>query len=250
MFERPSTLPPVLKALIAQSGGWIFVWLIGRFGVLPGAIWTLVFVQAIAAVVIAAWLRSARWWLPIHLVFTPLAVAALALGVPSWVWLAAFVALALVYWGSFRTQVPLFLTNRKTAKAVAGLLPPQSVAVLDIGCGIGSLLVVLAESRADVRLTGIENAPVPFVLARLRSRRWPNAAVMRGDFFAHSWAEFDLVYAFLSPVPMARVWEKAQREMKAGSLLVSNGFEIPARAPDRVVEIDDRRGTRLLVFAL
>lgn len=250
MFERPTTLPAALKALIAQLGGWIFAWLIGRFGLSPGGIWTLAFTQAAAAVVIAAGLRGARWWLPIHLVFTPLAVATLALGVPSWMWLAAFAALALVYWSSFRTQAPLFLTNRKTAEAVAGLLPPKSVAVLDIGCGVGSLLVALAKFRADIRLTGIENAPAPFALARLRSRKWPNVAVARGDFFAHSWAEFDLVYAFLSPVPMARVWEKARREMKAGSLIVSNGFGIPGRAPDRVVEVDDRRGTRLLVFAL
>ncbi|MDR1423872.1 MAG: class I SAM-dependent methyltransferase [Azoarcus sp.] len=250
MLKHLTALPPAPKALVAQCGGWIFVWLSGHFGWLPGGIWTLALVQAVAAVVIAAAGRSAWWWLPIHLVFTPLAVATLALGVPSWVWLAAFVALALVYWRSFRTQVPLFLTNHKTAQAVAGLLPSSSAAVLDIGCGLGSLLVVLAECRVDIRLTGIEQAPAPFAFAWLRSRKWPNVTVMRGDFFAPSWAEFDLVYAFLSPVPMARVWEKAQREMRAGSLLVSNGFEIPGRAPDRVIEIDDRRGTRLLIFAL
>ncbi|MDR1855224.1 MAG: class I SAM-dependent methyltransferase [Azoarcus sp.] len=242
-------MPPALKALLAQLGGWFVAWLLARFGLLSAGIWPLVFAQAVAAVVVAAGLRSARWWLPIHLVFTPLAVATLALGIPSWAWLAAFVALALVYWSSFRTQVPLFLTNRKTADAVAELLP-TGAAVLDIGCGVGSLLVALAQKRADLRLTGIENAPAPCALAWLRTRKLANVTVARGDFFARSWAEFDVVYAFLSPVPMAEVWEKARREMKPGSVLVSNSFAIPGVEPQRVVEVDDRRRTRLLVFAL
>jgi hypothetical protein len=49
---------------------------------------------------------------------------------------------------------------------------------------------------------------------------------------------------------MAAVWEKARREMKAGSLLVSNSFGIPGREPDRILEVADRRGTRLLVFEI
>jgi SAM-dependent methyltransferase len=122
--------------------------------------------------------------------------------------------------------------------------------VLDLGCGIGSLLLPLAAQRPDAQITGIETAPLPFALARFRARKNAAVKVIRGDFFAHSWAEYDLVYAFLSPVPMAAVWEKAQREMKAGSLLVSNSFEIPEKEPERVIEVGDRRGTRLLVFVI
>ncbi|MDR2030960.1 MAG: class I SAM-dependent methyltransferase, partial [Azoarcus sp.] len=152
-------MPPARKALLAQIGGWDVVWLLGRGGLLPAGAWPLILIQAAAAATLAAALRSARWWLPIHLAFTPLALAARALALPPGAWLAAFIALALIYWSSFRTQAPLFLTNRPTASAVAALLPPGPAAALDIGCGIGTLLAALAPRRADLRLTGIETAP-------------------------------------------------------------------------------------------
>ena len=241
-------LPPALKALLAQLCGWGTVWLLGQFGLLPGGVWLLAFSQAVAATIVAAILRSARWWLPIHLAFTPLVFAAHALEIPSGVWLAVFAVFALVYWSSYRTQVPLFLTNRQTACAVAGLLPSGPIEVLDVGCGIGSFLTAFARQRPDVRLTGIESAPAPFALARLRAH--PGITVIRGDFFAQSWAGYDLVYAFLSPVPMPDVWKKARCEMKPGSLFVSNSFGIPGVEPNRVIEVADRRRTRLLVFEI
>jgi SAM-dependent methyltransferase len=210
----------------------------------------LAFSQAIAATTAAAALRCSRWWLPIHLVFTPLAFAAHTLGISAGVWLAAFVILALIYWSSYRTQVPLFLTNRQTAHAVAELLPSGPIEVLDIGCGIGSFLAAFAQQRQDARLIGIENAPIPFALSRLQAFKHPAITVIRGDFFAQSWAGYDLVYAFLSPTPMLDVWEKAQREMKPGSLFVSNSFDIPCVEPDRIIKVADRRQTRLLVFEI
>jgi SAM-dependent methyltransferase len=129
-------------------------------------------------------------------------------------------------------------------------LPPGPAAALDIGCGIGTLLAALAPRRADLRLTGIETAPIPFALAFLRTRKHSGVTVVRGDFFAYSWAEYDLVYAFLSPAPMRAVWEKARREMRPGSLFVSNSFTVPGREPECIVEVADRRRTRLLVFVI
>jgi len=247
---RFTTFPPALKALLAQLCGWGVVWLLRQFGLLPDGIWTLAFSQGAAATAVAAMSGCARWWLPIHFVFTPLAFATRSLGVPPAAWLAAFVVFALIYWNSYRTQVPLFLTNRETTRAVAGLLPPGPVEVLDVGCGIGSFLAAFAQQRPDARLTGIESAPVPFALARLRTRKHPATTVIRSDFFTRSWAEYDLVYAFLSPAPMPNVWEKARREMKPDSLFVSNSFEVPGVEPDRVIEVADRRRTHLLVFRI
>jgi hypothetical protein len=47
-----------------------------------------------------------------------------------------------------------------------------------------------------------------------------------------------VVYAFLSPAPMPRLWEKICAEMKPGSLFISNSFPVPGQAPDRVIEVD------------
>lgn len=244
-------MPPALKALVSQLAGGLFAYLLGAAGVLPAGLWPLALSQALGAACAAAALRSARWWLPIHLLFVPLALLTRSAGLaPGW-YLGAFLMLALIYWSSFRTQVPLYLSNAKTAKAVAGLLPPQrSLSVLDIGSGTGSLLRVLARLRPNCRFTGIENAPAPWAFGWLLGRHLSNLDWFRGDFFARSWQGHDVVYAFLSPVPMAAVWNKALQDMAPGSLLISNSFEIPDIRPERIVEVEDRRRTRLLLYRI
>jgi len=245
---RTLRLPAALGALASQVAGLGAVLVAVRAGWLAPEPWPLAFAQGAAACAAAIALRTARWWWPVHLFFGPLVVGALRLGLPSWAYLAAFVALALVYGSSYRTQVPLFLTNRRTAAAVAALLPPRRLSILDIGSGTGAVLRPLARARPDCRLRGIESSWAPHWIACWRSRGMPNLAFERGDFFAAPWSQYDVVYAFLSPVPMPRVWAKAVAEMKPGSLLVSNSFPVPGIEPAQVVDVDDRRATRLYCY--
>lgn len=243
-------MPPALKALLAQLAGGLGAFTLARHGLLDD-LWPLVATQATIAAGTAAALRSARWWLPIHLAFLPLAVSLHRLGLPPGAYLAAFVVLLLIYWTSFRTQVPLYLSNRATAAAVAGLLPSAAPAcVLDIGAGTGSLLRPLARLRPDCRFVGIELAPAPWLLGRVLRARLPNLAWHRGDLFAPSWQDYDVVYAFLSPVPMSAVWRKAAAEMRTGSLLLSNSFPLTGREPDFVVAVGDRRDTHLYGYRI
>jgi precorrin-6B methylase 2 len=242
-------MPPALKALVAQIAGWIIAHALARSGVLPVGLWPLVGAQALAATVSALALRSARWWLPIHLAFTPTAVLASELDIePGW-YLAAFLVLMTIYWTSFRTQVPLFLTNRTTASAVASLLPQgRPIRLLDIGSGTGSLLLHLARRRPDSQFTGIEAAPAPYLIGRLLAYGQSNLTQHRGNFFEASWSDYDVIYAFLSPVPMAQVWTKALQEMHPGSILISNSFAVPGGTPEVIVPASRAGGRELLVY--
>lgn len=244
-------MPPALKALLAQLGGCATIYGLAAAGTWPVGVWPLAFGQAAAAAACAALLGSAKWWLPMHLAFAPLVVAALQLDIaPAW-YLAGFLVLAATFWTSFRTQVPLYLSNRCTVAAIAELLPQRGgLRILDLGSGTGSFVAGIARRRPQWRVCGIEAAPAPWLASRWRTRDLPNVAVRRGDFFRASWSEFDVVYAFLSPVPMAAVWHKARRELPAGGLLVSNSFPVPGRKPDQVVELDDGRATRLFMYRL
>ena len=242
-------MPPALKAFLAQLTGWMIALLLVRAAVIPSGALYVVGTQAMAACAVAYVLRSAPWWLPIHLLFAPLLISANQLGIPSYVYLLAFIALTLVYWSTFRTQVPLYLSNLPTAAAVLEQLPQdRPIRMLDIGSGTGALLIPLARSRPDSRFIGIETAPGPFWLSRLMGRQLANLDFERGDFFKHPWSDYDVVYAFLSPVPMVNVWKKFLRESPSGALLISNSFEVPAVSAEKVVQVEDGRGTCLYLY--
>ena len=214
---------------------------------LPSALLT----QALGACLCALLLRSAHWWLPIHLLFMPAIVLALQFKISPWWYLVGFALLLSIYWTSFRTQVPLYLSNATTAKAVGELLADlKAKRILDIGCGTGSLLARLARQQPTLRCIGIELAPLPWLIARLRCQRLGNVEIHRGNFFAGSWHEHDVIYAFLSPAPMEQVWTKARQEMRPGTLLISNSFPVPGIEPDQTLTLGDRRATRLFLYRM
>lgn len=243
---------PLLKALCAQLAGLALVYGLLQAGSLATApAWMLVAVQAVGACATAMMLGSERWWWLIHLMFTPLLLLAGQLGIaPGW-YLGLFILLSLVYWSTFRTRVPLFLSNRATVNAVAAWLADRPAGqLLDIGSGIASMLRPLARRFPGWCFVGIESAPLPHLAARLLGRGQENLRLQRGDFFARDWGDFAVVYAFLSPVPMQRVGEKAFAEMRGGSTLISNSFALPERTPDRIIEVADRRRTRLYCYTI
>lgn len=210
-------------------------------------------IGAVAAL-LATLSRQPWWWRLIHGIFAPLAwlVAQWEID-PGW-FLAATILLLLVYRGALSGQVPLYLSNRQTALALAGLLPANedgpSARCADLGAGLGSLLRPLAEARPDARFTGVENAPLTWLGGRLLTLGQANLEWRWGSLWDAPLADYDLVYAFLSPVPMPALWEKAKAEMKPGSLFVSNSFPVPEVEPDEIVAVDDARETRLYCYRI
>lgn len=210
--------------------------------------WALALVQGGVAATVAAVRGAPRWWWWIHLGFGPLAWGAQQLGWPAWAWGLAFVLAVLVFWRTDTSRVPLYLSNAVTVQALAALLPPEPVTVADLGCGDARVLRQLARLRPDCQFVGWEHAPLTALWARLASLRQPQVRVVWGSFWDQPLQDYALVYAFLSPAPMPRLWDKAQAEMAPGAVLVSNSFAVPGQKPQRRVRVDDRRATELWVY--
>jgi hypothetical protein len=205
----------------------------------------LVLSQGAIALLLSRWLGLPAWWQVINAAFVPLAwLVAQADVHPGW-FLAGFLLLAVTSLGSLRTRVPLYLSSREAALRVAELAPPGAT-VIDLGCGLGGWLNTLHQTRPDLRLAGVEMAPLNWLISRLRLSR--KADIRLGSLWESDLTQQDIVYAYLSPAPMARLWEKATGEMRPGSLLISNSFAIPGQTPDRVIELDDFNQARLLIW--
>ena len=201
------------------------------------------------ALLAASVTRQTWWWRLIHALFAPLAAGVSVLGIdPGW-FLLAFMLMLLVYRGAITGQIPLYLSNGPTASALAQLIPAHHGAhFIDLGAGVGSVVRRIARQRPDVRLVGVENAPATWLIGYLCTRTHSNCDWRWGDLWRTDLAPFDVAYAFLSPAPMAKLWRKIEREMKPGSVFVSNSFPIPGRDPDSVVDLDDARRTRLYCY--
>lgn len=195
------------------------------------------FAHGVLAAVIARARRMASWWVPILLCFPPAAVLVNALQLPPLLFLGIFLFLLLLFWSTFRSQVPFYPSGRPVWEAVATVLPVgRSLRVIDIGSGLGGAVLHLSRLRPDSRFIGIELAPLPWLVSQMRARFGRSRGnFVRGDYTQLDFADFDVIFAYLSPAAMTALWQKARAEMRAGTLLLSYEFVVEDEPPDRVI---------------
>ena len=242
---RGKKISPVLAALAIQAAIFVGLYLLRPFvedGIdRPVPMLWLVLAQGLIAGIVTRGFGFSIPWVIGQVIAPPLLLFALALDLPSWIFPVILILLVLVFW------------NRTTSEAILKLLPKKNgFYMADLGSGLGGTLRHLSRSRPDAQFSGLETAPLPFALSWLLGRLSgiKNLEFRFQDIFKADLSEFDVVYCFLSPVPMPDLFEKAKKEMKPGSLFISNSFVVPGHKPNRTVKVDDRRQTKLLIWKM
>jgi hypothetical protein len=232
--------PPILRALLAQAAAFGLLLLLTRIPLLANHLgpWGWTILDAVLAVVLTGVLMLPWWWLPIAGLFPILLVTAAGTAVPGWIWGVALGLLLALFGGGVASRVPLYLSGRRVSAALVDLLPRRAGArAIDLGCGLAGPVLVLAKARPDAEVSGIEASPLSWLVARLRCLGRRNARIAFGSIWSADLSDQDLVFAFLSPAPMPRLWEKARAELKPGAFLVSRAFAIPGIEPKRVITL-------------
>jgi hypothetical protein len=224
------------------------VWARLALPALPVLVWAMA--QGAVAALLARAAAMARWWLVIHFVFAPTMALALAITLPPWTFLVGFCALFVVHGATYRTQVPTHLSRKDVIAAVAAQLPRQpGFRCVDLGSGFGGVLSAFAKLRSDGDYHGVEAALLPFGVAWLRGRlngyrlRW-------GSLWQVALVDYDVVYVYLSPAAMPRLWQKVRSEMRPGTLLISNSFAIPGVPPTQTLRIDGRAEAQVYLWRI
>lgn len=228
---------PAVQAVLIQLSSFLLVLIIAQgmwlLSQAPLTIAGAALTQGALAAVLSRCFGLASWWLLIHFGFPVALVAALALQLPSVVFLVGFLALVALYWTTYRTQVPFYPSGPASWEAVAAaLLTDRPIRFIDIGSGLGGLVLHLARRRPESAFTGIEIAPLPWLVSFLRG--WTSrgkSRFIRGDYARIDFASYDVVFAYLSPAAMPALWQKASAEMRPGALLLSYEFNIPGVEP-------------------
>jgi hypothetical protein len=221
-----------LPALLTWSLAW---------GVYLGAGWLgaggfLAFAAALLVSGALAWTGTTPWRRVFMLLGFPLSLVAsgAAAGLPAWAWLLPLALLLLLYPLNTWQDAPLFPTP---LAALDGLqqraVLPAGAKVVDAGCGLGAGLLALRRSYPTAELHGLEWSWPLVVMCAVRCRF---ARVRRADIWASDWSAYDMVYLFQRPESMARAMDKAERELAAGSWLVSLEFEASGFEPNARLE--------------
>ena len=253
MISLLGKLPPSILALLLQAAAFVLAALTLRLFGLHLAPFVFALLCGTLAAAFSRIAGLARWWLIIQFAFAPALVLMLALDIPPGFFLAAFLIMLVVYWSTFRTQVPLYLSSDKVWQALASKLPAeQPFALVDLGSGIGGVLTYLSRTRPQGRYHGIENAPLPFLWSWLRIKfgGHRNCTVRWGSLWNSDLGQYDVVFAYLSPVPMEALWDKARREMRPGSLFISNTFAVPDHPPQETLAVDDLHHSKLFLWRM
>jgi SAM-dependent methyltransferase len=235
---------PAVRALLCQLAAFpltlLTVYLLARGGLRPSYLGAAIVQGALAALLTWRW-RLAPWWIAIQLLFPPALFEASGAGLPPGLFLGIFLFMLLLYWSTFRTQVPYYPSGKTAWAAVAEQLPQgRSIQVIDIGSGLGGLVLDLARRRPDAQVTGIELAPLPWLASWLRARiSGSRARFLLGDYEKRDFQAFDAVFAYLSPAAMTALWQKARREMRPGSMLMSYEFAIDGHPPTVSLYLQD-----------
>lgn len=240
--RRPLRQAPAIQALLlfvlGLVGANVLDVLGQRAGLAPLSPLQTSLLHGVLAALLARLRRMAVWWWLILLVFPVAALGVGQLHWPPWVFLAVFLFLLVLFWSTFRSQVPFYPSGQSAWDAVAGLLPQgRPIRFMDIGSGLGGAVLDLSRRRPESAFTGIEIAPLPWLISRARAALADNRCrFVRGDYLLLDFGDYDVVFAYLSPAAMVALWHKARSEMKPGTLLLSYEFHIPGATPDVVVQ--------------
>jgi methyltransferase family protein len=126
------------------------------------------------------------------------------------------------------TGVPPLSSSSTEAADVVALLKQaglgEQAIVYELGCGWGSLVVALASAFPDARIRGIEMSPLPYWVARLRTRNIPNVSLRRGNFYDFDLTDAQAVTCYLMIKAMPKLADFLDRMLKPATPVVSLTF--------------------------
>lgn len=242
---------PLLKALTCQFLALTITFLIANcFSIFHHPI-VFLLSQSTLAVGGSILIRQPLWWITIHLLFLPLVFIFFTLTIPAWWYLAIVVVMTLIFWGTIRGDVPLFLSSKEVAEVVTVFLGQEKAnRFADLGAGVGSVAIPVATELPNLKVEAWERAPLPFLMSWWRGKNLENYNALRENFFNANFGNYDVIFAFLSPAVMPEVSEKIQREMKSGALFISSSFPAPNWQPESILHLSDFRKTVLYCYRI
>lgn len=136
------------------------------------------------------------------------------------------------------------------AKIEELLLGEGATNVVDLGSGWGCLIMPLAAAMPEARFLGYELSPFPLMVARLRGAlfRRRNVTIARRDLRKVSFTGRDAVICYLYSELLEKLRPNLERDLKPGTMVISNVFDIPGWVPEAVHKLDCSQCPQVYVY--
>lgn len=242
---------PFVGACFAQLISSFLLVLFIKFAPLHLSIWDFAFLQAVISAIITQLIfKLPKWFLYISILFPIFIVLGFNfIHISNWIYLFLFLFFAFTFSHTLKERVPLYLTNKKTHESLKKIIEDSGAKTfIDLGSGLGGVVRAISENK--IESVGVESAPLLWGASALLSFLTFKGKILRQNIWNTDLSQYDIVYAFLSPAIMEKLYQKIKLEMKPNSLFVSNSFEVMGIKPDEVWQLTDQRQTMLYFYRI
>ncbi len=142
------------------------------------------------------------------------------------------------------SRVPFVPVRSRAVKEMLDVFELKDENVLyDLGCGDGRVLFKAGNIYPNVEFVGIERAPFPYLLAKMRGMLYKNnnVSIRYGNFFTQDISKATHVFVYLFPSLLDELLPKFKRELKSGVKIFSVDFEFSGLIPENVVPLVSKK---------
>ncbi len=139
-------------------------------------------------------------------------------------------------------KIPSLPTSSRVLKYIFKILDTEKGKVfIDLGCGAGKVLIQIKKRCPQMEVIGYENSLTQFLLAKIMiffSGTKPK--ILYKDLFLADLKNADIVFCYLSSGVMPKIEAKFERELKQGTLFISNTFPLPNWKPVQTIITNEK----------
>jgi len=129
-------------------------------------------------------------------------------------------------------------------------LKPDSI-LYDLGCGDARILLKAVKKHPTIKAVGIEVAFVPYLLAKLKTRKHENIIIKRENIFKTDISGATHIFMYLYPKVINKLIGTIKNQCSPNTVLVTCDFEITSISPIKIIELEKTshpRGKKLFVY--